>query len=142
MWRWLQRRNRGRVLEPEVLGGAPLRTRIKTYSSANGHVYQYVYRGRRSILAAPNVRPGQEYVFQVNRTPGNSGRVAVQLLDAEINGCRKYIARELLDSERYAIAKLSLFATFDEAEDFSALSDPIIPSAQRMQQCLETLGRL
>jgi hypothetical protein len=129
-------------MEPEVLWGAPLRARIKTYSSANGHVYQYVYRGRRSLLAAPNVDSGLEYVFQVTRTAGNSGRVAIQLLDTETNACRKHIGRELLDSERYAIAKLSLFAAFDEAEDFSTLSDPIIPSAVRMQQCLETLGRL
>lgn len=68
--------------------------------------------------AVPNVHPALEYVFQVNRTPENNGRVTVQLLDAEIAGCQGRIGRELLDSERYAIAKLSLFAAFDDAEDF------------------------
>lgn len=143
MWRWLHRRNRARGFEQEVLRGAPLRARIKTYSSANGHVYQYVYRGWRSTVPAVlNVYSALEYVFQVNTTPQNTGRVTVQLLDTEIASCQKRIGRELLDSERYAIAKLSLFDAFDEAEDFSALSDPIVPSASRMQQCLETLGRL
>lgn len=129
-------------MEAEVLRGAPLRARIKTYSSANGHVYQYVYRGWLSLAAGPNVLTGLEYVFHINPSAGAAGRVTVQLLDSEIAVCEKRIGRKLLDAERYAVAKLTLFAAFDDAEDSSALGRPIVPSAQRIQECLETLGRL
>jgi hypothetical protein len=143
MWRWLRRRSGPPVLEAEVLRGAPLRARIKTYSSANGHVYQYVYRGWRPLPpTGSNVRAGREYVFQLNPTVGTGNRATVQLLDGEIGDCQKRIGRELLDAERYAVAKLSLFAAFDDAEDPSVLSDPVVPGAERMHQWLETLGRL
>jgi hypothetical protein len=69
-------------------------------------------------------------------------RVTVQLLEQELANCRRLIGRALLDSEQYAIAKLSLFATFDQAEDLAVLRLPIAPNATRMRQYLGTLGRL
>lgn len=140
MWRWSKKRDVSSSA-PEVFLGAPVRPRVKTYSSATGFVYQYLYKGRRPI-AEKGADEGTEYVFAVAQTRGHSGDIRVQLLDREISACETSAGRELLNTERYAIAKLTLFAAFDEVCDPKEFEKPLVPNAGDMHKFLTVLGRV
>ncbi|MBV9264780.1 MAG: hypothetical protein JO061_01290 [Acidobacteriaceae bacterium] len=118
------------------LRGAPARARIKTYSAATGYVYQYVFRGYRASFDAS----GTEYVFSVTRN-GQTHPIAILLRDADLQQCAALIARPVLNQERYALSKMTLFSVFDQATDFDPLETPVAPTASEMHSHLQTLGR-
>jgi len=91
------------------LVGAPVRPRIKTYSADSGYVYQHVYRGQR------NTQTVEEYVFSVSARPGEWQRLSVQLRRAVISGWERENGRTLTPTQRYAVAKMSLFHFLEEA---------------------------
>ena len=49
--------------------------------------------------------------------------------------------RELLSKERYAIAKMALFAAFDQRESVADLSAPVIADSVEIHEYLRQLGR-
>ncbi len=107
---------------PPPLAGAPRVRRLKTYSAESGYVYQYHYQGRR-----PAVRehlPGIEYVFEVSADRRNYRPVSVFLGDHALAGWQSR-HRALIDTERYAVAKMALFQAFDERENPSLLRHEI-----------------
>jgi hypothetical protein len=101
-------------------------------------VYQYVYRGWRHLPDGAGV----EHVFQVSRNQAPAASVNVRLLEAETAKCEERIGRALLNPERYAIAKMTLFEAFDQAIGLPQSGDPLIPTTERMRAWLEFLGRL
>lgn len=134
MWRLFRRKpKRSTVVE---LTGAPVKPRVKTYSAETGFVYQYVYRGQR--------HPGQqsEYVFSVTRDRKSWHPVSIVFRDALVGEWQAGQTRELLSTERYAIAKLTLFQFFDEAESFDGPPAPLSIESPDISRHLRTLGRL
>jgi hypothetical protein len=119
MLSWL-RRLRKRRRPP--LAGAPAVRRVKTYSAASGYVYQYFYEGRRA----------EEYLFQVSADRRTYFSAAVALPDAS--------PLELNPTERYAIAKMSLFRAFDERADPAAMREPIRVQPADVVAIAEQLG--
>ncbi len=89
------------------LTGAPAVRREKTYSAADGCVYNYFYLGHRPC------RGGVEYAFEASRDRRTSSRVSVVLSNAALAPWQSAHQRELTGTERYAVAKLALQATFD-----------------------------
>jgi len=139
VWNWL------RTQEPEQqqspLHGAPVKPRLKTYSAATGYVYQYVYRGHRSVPAAGG-GAASEYVFSVSRDRKTYFPVSVLVAEAVVAGWNESHQRVLSATEIYAIAKLTLFEAFDERENAEQLSMPTGLDSDAIDRHLGTLGRL
>ena len=96
------------------LSGAPEVRRQKTYSAQSGYVYQYYYEGYRPFQDGHE--HGLEYVFDVSADRKTSIAVSVRVSDAALELWQGAHQRELSSTERYAIAKMSLFQAFDERE--------------------------
>lgn len=120
------------------LRGAPPHARIKTYSAETGHVYQYVFRGYRSV----SVPPARDYVFDVRQSRDVTIPILIRLQTLALATCAERAGRPLLDAENYAIAKMTLFAGLDETTNLAESTMPWTPEADSMIAHLETLGRL
>jgi hypothetical protein len=133
IWNWFRK---ARTRE-SVLKGAPVHARTKTYSAETGYVYQYVFRGYRSI---PD-QAGTQFVFETSHDRKEHFDLVVHLLDSALAECAGRIGREILDAERYALAKLNLFQTFDHLDPGNRPSISI-PDAGQMEEYLRVLGRI
>jgi hypothetical protein len=133
---WRLFRRKPKRSQAAGLRGAPVKPRVKTYSAESGYVYQYVFRGQR--------HPGEqlEFVFSVTRDRKSWHPVSIVLRDALVEEWQVSQARELLGTERYAVAKLSLFQFLDEAESFDGPPAPLKVEQADISRHLRTLGRL
>jgi hypothetical protein len=64
------------------------------------------------------------------------------MLDADVAACESRIGRELLNAERYALAKMKLFEAFDEQTEISKLDTASVITAEFMENTLRALGRI
>ncbi len=131
MFEWLRRKREA------PLTGAPEVRRQKTYSGESGYVYQYYYEGRRP--AKRDGVPGIEHVFNVSADRKTSFPVSVFVSDAVIEEWQRAHRRELGTSERYAIAKLTLFQAFDQRETPAAMQEEVRVQAADVVSILTTL---
>jgi hypothetical protein len=86
--------------------------RVKTYSAADGFVYQYYFfEGNR---AQREGSPGGEftYVISVDRQSAFPFKIFVH--QSALEGWAAQNGRTLSSSEEYAVAKMRLFNAFDE----------------------------
>jgi len=109
--------NNAGVSKPEIV------RRIKTYSAANGFVYQYQFHEIRS--AKIDGAEGREYVYYVtaDRKTMFPSRVFLRL-----DALKKWsfaTGRTLNGTEEYAVAKMRLFRGLDDVDDF-AKSRPVL----------------
>jgi hypothetical protein len=110
---------------------------MKTYSAESGYVYQYVYRGQHRGGDAT------EFVFSVTDNRREWKRVSISLADDAVRSWADSSGRELLGSEGYAVAKLTLFAFFDRTSGLKAAEGlSLTLRADDIQRYLATLGRL
>jgi hypothetical protein len=116
------------------LSAAPMRARVKTYSSESGYVYQYVFLGQRTLTRAV------EYVFEISYDRINRHQIAVVVADAEIEPWERANARELTSSQRYGVAKMALRNAFDRRPDPESMHETIAPRADEIREILEELG--
>ena len=136
MWKWLERKRPAPVKSEPEFRGAPATVRRKTYSAVTGYVYQYVYRGYKEL---PAERPGRAFVFSATRNRSTYFDIIVELLDREIQAAATWA---LSNAERYALAKMTLFAAFDEHGNDALIEAPLAPDRVAMREHLNTLGRL
>jgi hypothetical protein len=86
--------------------------RIKTYSAADGYVYQYYfYEGNR---ANRNGIPGGEFTYIVSADRQANFPFKIFVKQAALEAWAKQNGRSLNSSEEYAVAKMRLFQAFDE----------------------------
>jgi len=86
--------------------------RVKSYSAANGYVYQYYFfEANRAVRRGS---PGGEYtyVISVDRRSAFPFKIFVKRSALEV--WAKENGRPLTSSEEYAVAKMRLFRAFDE----------------------------
>ena len=121
------------------LTGAPSVRRQKTYQSQCGYVYQYYFAGSRS--ARSELGPGHEFIFPVSADRKTEFLVAVQISDHDVAEWESQKGRELLSKERYAIAKMALFAAFDQRESVLEMAKPVFVGSAEIREYLEQLGR-
>lgn len=119
------------------LTGAPEVRRQKTYSGQSGYVYQYFYNGHRA--AARNGKTGMQYIFDVSADRKSSFPVSVFLSNDAVARWERSHGRALMDNERYAIAKMSLFAAFDQRETPEAMRDEVRIDPDSVDAILENL---
>ncbi len=86
--------------------------RIKTYSAADGYVYQYYfYEGNR---ANRNGSPGGEFTYIISADRQANFPFKIFVKQASLEAWAKQNGRSLTSSEEYAVAKMRLFQAFDE----------------------------
>src|ERR1700722_19938193 len=91
--------------------------RMKTYTGAQGYVYQYYFVGKRPALADDPEAPAIEFIFDVTSDRKLTFAVSVFLPQSSIESWNKAHGRALNDAEQYAAVKMRLFRAFDELDD-------------------------
>jgi hypothetical protein len=86
--------------------------RVKSYSAANGYVYQYYfYEGNR---ARRNGKPGGEFTYAVSLDRQSAFRFKIFVYQSALEVWAKQNGRPLTSSEEYAVAKMRMLQAFDE----------------------------
>jgi len=117
----------------------PLR-RLKTYTGAQGYVYQYYFVGKRPAIADDPEAPATEFVFDVTSDRKVTYAVSVFLPDATRTAWSQAHGRPLNDAEQYAAVKLRLFRAFDELEDVKANGRRLTIDTSLLEEALTSLG--
>jgi hypothetical protein len=86
--------------------------RIKSYSAANGYVYQYYFYELNRI--AVNGEAAGEFVYAISADRGASFGLGILVVQAALDAWAAANGRALTSSEEYAVAKMRLFQAFDE----------------------------
>jgi hypothetical protein len=114
--------------------------RLKTYTGAQGYVYQYYFVGKRLALSEDPEAPATEFVFDVTSDRKLTYAVSIFLPDSTRAAWSQAHARPLSDAEQYAAVKLRLFRAFDELEDVKAHGRRLTIDATSLEEALTTLG--
>jgi len=114
--------------------------RLKTYTGAQGYVYQYYYVGKRAALPDDAEAPATEFVFDVSSDRKLTYAVSVFLPEASRNAWSQAHGRDLNDAEQYAATKLRLFRAFDELEDMKTNGRRLTISSTLLEEALASLG--
>jgi len=86
--------------------------RVKSYSAADGHVYQYYFfEGNR---AQRDGRPGGEFTYVISADRRSTFPFKIFVRQSALDAWAKQNGRSLTSSEEYAVAKMRLFQAFDE----------------------------
>ena len=130
MFDWLRKKE-------APLTGAPTVRRQKTHSAESGYVYQYFYEGQRS--ARRDGSPGVQFVFNVSGDRKSSFPVSVFVGDEALQSWEQEHGRQIGSTERYAIAKMSLFQAFDQRPAPDAMNEEVRVQAADVESILATL---
>ncbi len=114
--------------------------RLKTYTGAQGYVYQYYFVGKRAALADDREAPATEFVFDVTSDRKVTYAVSVFLPQAGIEKWGTAHGRALNDAEQYAAVKMRLFRAFDELEDVKATGRRLSIDSALLEEALASLG--
>lgn len=120
--------------------GAMTFRRLKTYTGAQGYVYQYYFVGKRPALADDPEAPATEFIFDVTSDRKLTYAVSVFLPESPLAAWSQVHGRGLNDAEQYAAAKLRLFRAFDEIEDVKGQGRRLSLDSDLLEQVLGSLG--
>ena len=104
-FRWGGSNNRA-MAKPEAV------RRIKSYSAANGYVYQYYFYELNRV--AVDGEAAREFVFAISADRGTSFGLRILVMQAALEAWARANGRALTSSEEYAVGKMRLFQAFDE----------------------------
>jgi hypothetical protein len=121
--------------QQEPLRGAPEVRRLKSYQSETGCVYQYCYDGWRPV------KGGREFIFLATAGRAEWEAVSVVISAKAVRAWELAKAREMLGAEWHAVAKMALFAAFDERSPEQLTRDVVSVGAADVEAILERLGR-
>jgi hypothetical protein len=114
--------------------------RLKTYTGAQGYVYQYYFVGKRAALADDPEAPASEFIFDVTSDRKVTYAISVFLPENPVTAWNQQHGRPLNDAEQYAAVKLRLFRAFDELEDVKGQGRRLTIDAQLLEEALASLG--
>ena len=114
--------------------------RMKTYSGAQGYVYEYYFVGKRAALPDDAEAPATEFVFDVTSDRKLTYSVSVFLPQGPLTAWSLRHGRALNDAEQYAAVKMQLFRAFDELEDMKANGRRLRIDTQLLEEAMENLG--
>lgn len=117
----------------------PIR-RVKTYTGAQGYVYQYYFVGQRPALADDPESPAVEFIFDVTSDRKLTYAVSVFLPQKVLAAWSSAHGRPLNEAEQYAVVKLRLFRAFDELEDMKAQGRRLSIDTVMLEEALSSLG--
>jgi hypothetical protein len=114
--------------------------RVKTYTGAQGYVYQYYFVGKRTAIAEDPEAPATEFVFDVTSDRKLTYAVSVFLPEGALAAWCQIHGRPLNDAEQYAAVKLRLFRAFDELEDVKTQGRRLAIDSALLEEALGSLG--
>lgn len=114
--------------------------RLKTYTGAQGYVYQYYFVGKRPALDDDAEAPATEFIFDVTSDRKVTYAVSVFLPQSVLAVWSQEHGRSLNEAEQYAAVKLRLFRAFDELEDVKAEGRRLTIDAGLLEEALSSLG--
>jgi hypothetical protein len=86
--------------------------RVKSYSAANGYVYQYCfYEVNRVLLEG---QAAGEFIYAISADRAKSFGLRIFVMQPALEAWARANGRALTSSEEYAVAKMRLFQAFDE----------------------------
>jgi hypothetical protein len=88
--------------------------RVKSYSAANGYVYQYCFYEVNRIRHAGG--PAGEFIYAISADRKSSFGLRILVQQAALQSWARANGRSLTSSEEYAVAKMRLFQAFDLGE--------------------------
>ncbi len=114
--------------------------RLKTYTGAQGYVYQYYFVGSRPAGAGYIGPPAMEYVFDVTCDRKTTFSVSIFLDHDALTAWMGTHGRQLTAAEQYAAAKLRLFRGFDEIENMMSGGRKLALEAPLLEELLTAVG--
>ena len=114
--------------------------RMKTYSGAQGYVYEYYFVGKRSALANDPEAPATEFVFDVTSDRKLIYSVSVFLPEGPLYSWSQNHGRVLNDAEQYAAVKMRLLRAVDELADVKADGRRLRIDSDLLEEALASLG--
>ncbi len=114
--------------------------RMKTYSGAEGYVYEYYFVGKRDALPDDPEAPATEFIFDVTSDRKLTYSVSVFLPREPLAAWGQAHGRALNDAEQYAAVKMRLFRAFDELQDVKAEGRRLRIDASLLEEALASLG--
>jgi hypothetical protein len=114
--------------------------RLKTYTGAQGYVYQYYFVGKRDALSEDPESPATEFIFDVTSDRKLTYSVSVFLPEGARAAWSAAHGRPLSDAEQYAAVKLCLLRAFDELEDVKASGRRLSIDVALLEESLSSLG--
>jgi hypothetical protein len=114
--------------------------RLKTYTGAQGYVYQYYFVGQRAALADDPEAPATEFIFDVTSDRKLTYAVSVFLQEKAAADWAVKHERRLTEPEQYAAAKLRLFQAFDELEDVKVAGRRLSMDTPLLEKLLAAVG--
>ena len=112
--------------------------RVKSYSAANGFVYQYFFF-EVNRLDEGKGGPIGEFIYAVSSDRKNTYGVRILVYQSALEAWANINGRSLTSSEEYAVAKMRLFQAFDEGAVPSDLEGGAAITFQVDQSNLESL---
>jgi hypothetical protein len=88
--------------------------RVKSYSAANGYVYQYCFYEVNRITEGG--RSAGEFIYAISADRKTTFGLRILVFQPALEAWAQANGRPLTSSEEYAIAKIRLFRGFDEGE--------------------------
>ena len=113
---------------------------MKTYSGAQGYVYEYYFVGKRAALPDDLEAPATEFIFDVTSDRKLTYAVSIFLPEKTLTAWSHAHGRPLKDAEQYAAAKLRLFRAFDELEDVKTHGRRLSIDVALLEEGLASLG--
>lgn len=86
--------------------------RVKSYSAANGYVYQYCFYEVNRISDPRG--PLGEFIYAISTDRKSTFGLRILVRQAALEAWARANGRPLTSSEEYAVAKMRLFQAFDE----------------------------
>jgi len=113
---------------------------MKTYSGAQGYVYEYYFVGKRAALPDDPEAPATEFIFDVTSDRKLTYAVSIFLPQGPLEEWNRKHGRPLNDAEQYAAVKLRLFRAFDELPDVKAEGRRLRIDTALLDEALASLG--
>jgi len=113
---------------------------MKTYSGAQGFVYEYYFVGRRGALADDPEAPATEFIFDVTSDRKLTYSVSIFLPQGSLTAWSEAHGRPLNDAEQYAAVKMRLFRAFDELADVKEYGRRLSIDNLALEDGLASLG--
>ena len=86
--------------------------RVKSYSAANGHVYQYCFYEVNRITHDGS--SAGEFIYAISADRKTTFPLRILVRRTALDAWARANGRPLTSSEEYAVAKMRLFQAFDE----------------------------
>ena len=86
--------------------------RVKSYSAANGFVYQYFFFEVNRV--ADEHGPAGEFIYAVSSDRKSTFGLRIVVRQSALRAWAQTNGRALTSSEEYAVAKMRLFQAFDD----------------------------